>query len=906
MADYPEILFDKALLQRVGDIGKVLGEFLDNQTQQVERTLRNKFPGIPANTVDRILNTFATLEGTKLPIHQEQINVSDISEKVVNYTLNELVSARILRFEDETYELAHDTLAARIAERRSAEDIALLEVTKLIKDRYEAFDNTHTYLNAKELQLIDNYEIKLIENNKLSKEELDFLRISKQEVRNRKITRIVYIAATMLALAITAAFGWYSWNLAKNQNEILEAQKKDLSNQRDTIKYKSERLADLILDLDSALTNVNEQKKAAQIARSEAEQERRRAEKNYQLAEQRAANLRASKDSISQLVRELELRRDSLEKNKLALEKNEQELKKKYDELEKINEELIRQENIAISNRLKAEALLTLQRGDPTEAFKTAEYAWEQGDSLPIFPTFFNIYYNDFFSYQGVNLSTPFYRNLDYTTENLKEVALAPNETEYIFIQDKTNEAILKNRLYSDIRVSFPHDGPLTGAAFSPNGKYVATTSEDKSVKVWQWNNNGSLLIEEFNDYQLEVNDVAFFHNSPLLLIGSTDKNKNLEIRKYDDLKALLTPGVKKIKSNTGIKKVAVAPNDQHIAAISAREIFILKTKGDLFFRPTKKIKVREDKTLLVDVFFSEDGEKLYLFTRKSLFIYQLKRMKEIRQLTFSQEIESVSRVLNDQYFAVGFSNNPELTLFEIEPSGLQKVISLKGHSDQVRSVGISNDGNFVISASNDRKIHWWEIKGKPITRYPPNYEFGFEKVASPFTAQYRKDSVVIYAPNGSKSWGFERPGKPGITIAPNGSHVVVFEKTGTALSLWSIDSTGQVNTPIFLKGHNKTINTVGFTPDGNFFVTGAEDGTARIWDLEGNQIHVFRPGGNLKETWFAKSGAYLVTVLNNDVKYLWKVEAKALIEDAKQIGIPDLPAQQKRGYDLMDQKKGK
>jgi hypothetical protein len=62
------VTFQPDLIAKVGDIGSVLGEFLEEQTQKVQRELLNRFETVSQDVVRKILGAFVTLEGTKKPI----------------------------------------------------------------------------------------------------------------------------------------------------------------------------------------------------------------------------------------------------------------------------------------------------------------------------------------------------------------------------------------------------------------------------------------------------------------------------------------------------------------------------------------------------------------------------------------------------------------------------------------------------------------------------------------------------------------------------------------------------------------------------------------------------------------------------------------------------------------------
>ena len=62
--------------------------------------------------------------------------------------------------------------------------------------------------------------------------------------------------------------------------------------------------------------------------------------------------------------------------------------------------------------------------------------------------------------------------------------------------------------------------------------------------------------------------------------------------------------------------------------------------------------------------------------------------------------------------------------------------------------------------------------------------------------------------------------------FSPDGTRVVTASEDGTA-RIWRIDGGAE---PLVLKGHSRSVNTAKFSSDGTRVVTASLDGTARIW----------------------------------------------------------------------------
>lgn len=222
----PELEFTAEEIDSLGDIGDVLKIFLQEQRERIQSELQGKYPGSPEQSVRKILNSFASLEGTKIPRNKADIKLPGLNEESLTYILDELQQSRILREEGGTYELAHDTLSLRISEQRSAADIALLEAADLVQGRMRAFERTAAYLNVKELQLIENYAVQLKEEEKLKPEAWDFVKESQRHVKREENRRKLITGGVITILVAFLTFaGWQWWQAEKSKDEAISEKK---------------------------------------------------------------------------------------------------------------------------------------------------------------------------------------------------------------------------------------------------------------------------------------------------------------------------------------------------------------------------------------------------------------------------------------------------------------------------------------------------------------------------------------------------------------------------------------------------------------------------------------------------------------------------------------------------------
>jgi hypothetical protein len=131
--------------------------------------LRSKHPTLKAEHIWKILSPFVTLDGTKEPISTAVISdkvkntVENSSPNLTAALIESLVKSKIIRYleTNETYEIAHDSLALKIADKRSDEEIALLEVKRLIKSQAALKADAQELFTEKQLNFIEPYLTKL-------------------------------------------------------------------------------------------------------------------------------------------------------------------------------------------------------------------------------------------------------------------------------------------------------------------------------------------------------------------------------------------------------------------------------------------------------------------------------------------------------------------------------------------------------------------------------------------------------------------------------------------------------------------------------------------------------------------------------------------------------------------------
>lgn len=240
--NYPYTIFSPALVRGVGSIKMVLGEFLDKQLQNIQQELEKHHHGVPVNAVEKLIDKFVTLEGTKRPQDPDQVHVPQLSREQILFCLERLEKCRILRFDDGQYELAHDTLALNIAERRSSEMVQTLKVKKIF-EQYDLSDKSaNNILTKREVLQVEGVKDLLIKDEVLKDREWQFVEKSTLAYRMRSRRVVIISVGISLILAGLTIWALISRNqAAANKIKAVENEKVALS-AKDSLEKKVEQL----------------------------------------------------------------------------------------------------------------------------------------------------------------------------------------------------------------------------------------------------------------------------------------------------------------------------------------------------------------------------------------------------------------------------------------------------------------------------------------------------------------------------------------------------------------------------------------------------------------------------------------------------------------------------------------
>ncbi len=115
------------------------------------------------------------------------------------------------------------------------------------------------------------------------------------------------------------------------------------------------------------------------------------------------------------------------------------------------------------------------------------------------------------------------------------------------------------------------------------------------------------------------------------------------------------------------------------------------------------------------------------------------------------------------------------------------------------------------------------------------------------------------------------------VAFSPDGKYVISGGSDGTA-RVWET----QTGNFIALMTHDNSVNTVAFSPDGKYVLSGSDDGTARVWETQtGNFIALMTHDNSVNAVAFSPDGKYVLSGSDDGTARVWVWQTEDLIANA-------------------------
>ena len=410
------------------------------------------------------------------------------------------------------------------------------------------------------------------------------------------------------------------------------------------------------------------------------------------------------------------------------------------------------------------------------------------------------------------------------------------------------------------------HDSRVFGVSFSPDGRILASASEDKTVKLWRIDGTELATCYGHEDW---IFSVSFSPNGQMLASASADKTVKLWGCDGTLLRTL-----------TGHKdrvfNINFSPDGQQIASASEDGTVNLWRLDGTLYKTFKQLN-----SPMYSVSFSPNSQLLACTSEdKTIKLWNLE--------------SSWPKIFNGHragVLGVSFSPDGQL-LASASKDGTVKLWSLDGreigmlqkHNFWIYRVSFSPDGQMLVLTGADGTVRLCSLDGSAILNVPGHLGEVFGVCFSP-------DSRLLASAGQDKTvrlWSLDGVGLN--TQQGHSDRVIGFsfspvDKLFASLSedktvkLWTIDTF--LNTKTLLRtfqGHSANLRSVSFSPDGQLLASASIDGIVKLWRIDGTLLKTFKGHSlSVRSLSFSPDGQFLASASNDRTVKLWRLDGTLL-----------------------------
>jgi serine/threonine protein kinase len=251
------------------------------------------------------------------------------------------------------------------------------------------------------------------------------------------------------------------------------------------------------------------------------------------------------------------------------------------------------------------------------------------------------------------------------------------------------------------------HGDWVWSVSFSPDGKFLASGSNDKTVKVWEVGSWREVIT--LSEHEGAVKSVAFSPDGKLLAAGYGSTVKIWEVGSCREVTTL---------HQRRVHSVTFSPDGKFLAAGNK----YITYRIDDWSKVTMWVTVWEvgswqeiaylkgTEYNVLSVAFSPDGKFLASGNDcRTVKVCEVGSWGIVAILRGHEgDVWSVAFSPDGKFLASG-SGDRTVKVWEV--GSWQEVTTLRGHGNEVNSVAFSPDGKFLASGSDDKTVKIWEVE---------------------------------------------------------------------------------------------------------------------------------------------------------------------------------------------------